>query len=72
MEDGYDDLAEGYDEYDFCRDLDGPDDVLECGCEREVINGKVVWITCDEHDEQSNYVPERPPLKKFRKSQDNN
>ena len=46
--------------------------VLECGCEQEVVNGRIVWIACDEHDEESHYVAPKPPLKKFKKLQDDN
>lgn len=47
-------------------------EVLECGCEREVVNGRVFWVLCDEHDEEGNPDPEPAPLKKFRKTLDNN
>ena len=26
-------------------------EVLSCGCEKILINGKVHWVFCDEHDE---------------------
>lgn len=45
--------------------------VLPCGCEQIVVNGKVVWITCDEHDAEE-MVPEKPLIKKFRKTNENN
>ena len=41
--------------------------VLDCGCEYEVINGKVMWIYCDEHDVDIEQ-PTEYPIKKFRKS----
>jgi hypothetical protein len=29
-------------------------EVLECGCEKHVFdNGKVVWIYCDDHEEET-------------------
>lgn len=42
---------------------------LDCGCEKELINGKFIWIYCDEHDVDSYEAGERP-LTKFRKHYD--
>ena len=47
-------------EFDFTEQLD-------CGCEKEIVNGKVVWYLCDEHDDESHCDQAPPPLKKYRK-----
>ena len=43
-------------------------EVLECGCEKEVINGKVFWFYCDEHDEDSVPVRRTPTILKYRRA----
>ena len=42
--------------------------VLECGCERELINGKWVWVYCEEHEEGHNFEYTNP-ITKFRKGE---
>lgn len=43
-------------------------EVLECGCVREYIDGKCILIECDEHDIESDPQEHEPFIKKFRKS----
>lgn len=39
--------------------------VLSCGCEKEFIGGKWLWIYCDEHETEE-YIPE-VHITKYRK-----
>lgn len=48
-------------EFDFVE-------TLECGCEKELVNGKWQWYLCDEHDEEAHREQAPPPMRKYRKS----
>lgn len=42
------------------------EEVLECGCEKEIVNGKIVWYYCDMHDVDV-FQASVKPMKKVRK-----
>ena len=35
--------------------MENTTEVLPCGCEREFVNGKWIWYTCDEHETGDNF-----------------